>query len=238
MDHEKPTRTFLYEFVLPGGRRRSYQVRLHSGTGELIPEENRPLSTWTKLDYRRCPHCPLDPATHVFCPVAANLEALVDAFKDELSHTPCTVRVVTAERIYMKEVTVQTGVYGIFGLIMATCGCPHFQFLKPMAYFHLPFSSIEETVIRVISTYLATQYFHDKRHETPDWELARLPELYANIQRVNEGIIRRLRSLVKVGDADTNALAILDAFASMLSLEIQEKFKSYENLFILKFGKN
>ncbi|MBN2430119.1 MAG: hypothetical protein JXQ27_01530 [Acidobacteria bacterium] len=231
-----PLRTFTYEFLLPGGLRRSYQVRLDSRSGEIIPAENRPLSRWTELDYYRCPHCPLDPAQHAYCPVASDLEALVDAFKDELSHSPCTVRVITAERVYMKEVTVQTGVYGIFGLIMATSGCPHFQFLKPMAYFHLPFSTVEETVIRVISTYLATQYFHAKNQEEADWTLAGLPAFYHNIQQVNEGIIQRLRSLSKRGDAHTNAMAILDAFASMLSLEIQEQFQSYESIFIRKSG--
>jgi hypothetical protein len=213
-----------------------YTIRLAPDSGELVPDEDRPLSPWTRLEFCRCPHCPLDSQKHAYCPVAANLESLVDSFKDELSHSLCTVKVVSEEREYRKQVTVQTGVYGIFGLIMATSGCPHFSFLKPMAHFHLPFSSVEETIIRVISSYLATQYFRWKRGDNPDWKLDALPGLYANIQRVNEGIIQRLRSLTKSGDADTNALAILDAFAAMLSLEIQEEFKSYETIFIGKFA--
>jgi hypothetical protein len=225
-------RTFTYEFILPPKRRLKYTVRLNRETGILIPDDRRPLSPWTRLEFCRCPHCPLDPGQYAHCPVAANLESLVVAFKDELSHSECTVNVLSAERQYRKQVTVQTGVYGIFGLVMASSGCPHFAFLKPMAHFHLPFSSVEETVIRVISMYLATQYFRWKKGEAPDWELSSLPDLYGNIQRVNEGIIQRLRTLTKSGDADTNALAILDAFAVMLSMEIEEEFRSYENIFI------
>ena len=38
---------------------------------------------------------------------------------------------------------------------MALSGCPVLEQLKPMARFHLPFASVEETIYRAASMYLA-----------------------------------------------------------------------------------
>jgi len=225
-----------YEFDFQGTYKRMYTIRLNRETTELISDPNRQGSYWTELEFLKCRHCPLTSEKFPFCPIAINLEQLVQYFKDEVSHKKCTIKVITEQRTYMKDATVQTGLYSIFGLVMPTSGCPHFNFLKPMAHFHLPFSTLEETVIRVISMYLATQYFIWKQKGEPDWKLENLEDHYKEVQLVNGGIISRIRSLTKKGDADYNAITILDAFASMLNLEIYEEFKSYTDIFVDTFS--
>lgn len=56
---------------------------------------------------------------------------------------------------------MQIGLYSLLGLVMATSGCPHLDFLRPLALHPLPFSSIHETVFRVSSSYLTEQYFRE-----------------------------------------------------------------------------
>jgi hypothetical protein len=99
-----------------------------------------------------------------------------------------------------------------------------------MAYFHLSFSSVEETVVRAISLYLLKQYFIWKSGGEPDWNLKKLEQQYQNVRQVNQGILRRIRSLSKKGDADLNALVILDDFALNLDLEISMGLEEYKLL--------
>ncbi len=221
-----------YEFEFPDGHKLNYAIHLDQKNMTLIGEPAKGLSEWTRLDYHQCGHCPLQKNDFPHCPIAANIEKLVDFFKDQISYKQCTVKVVTTKRTYLHKVTIQEGLYSIMGLLMATSGCPHMDFLKPMAYFHLPFSSVEETIIRTTSLYLLKQYFLWKHNRQPDWTLEKLEQHYQNVREVNQGILKRIRSLSKTGDADLNALAILDAFALHLDLEISGGLDEYENIFL------
>jgi hypothetical protein len=101
---------------------------------------------------------------------------------------------------------------------MATSGCPHMDFLKPMARYHLPFSTAEETIVRTSSLYLLTQYFKEDSGDEADYRLAYLGELYEQVSKVNEGIIQRIRSRSASGDTNANSIITLNSFAQILSL--------------------
>ena len=73
------------------------------------------------------------------------------------SHTEVTTTVVTPERTYVQQGHAQEALRSLFGLIMATSGCPLMLPFKYMARYHLPFSTIEETISRITSTYLLRQ---------------------------------------------------------------------------------
>jgi hypothetical protein len=74
--------------------------------------------------------------------------------------------------------------------------------------FHLPFASALEVTYRAISTYLMEQFFKGRRGESPDWELANLPEIYKAVSCVGKGIATRLAQASRE-DANVNALIIL-----------------------------
>jgi hypothetical protein len=221
-----------YAFDFPDGQRQSYTVACDRLTLTLRPPPRERISEWTMLEYCQCPHCPLLSADVPQCPVAANIEQLIDFFKDKISYKRCTVTVTTEQRTFLREASIQEGLFGIMGLIMATSQCPHMQFLRPMAFFHLPFSSMEETVVRTISFYLLKQYFIWTRKGAPDWQLAMLDQAYQNVRIVNEGMLHRIRSLRKKGDADLNALIILDDFAASFNFELAEGLQEYEHIFL------
>ena len=157
----------VYDFAFPDGGSKAYTVELDQITLSYRPPESEPPPTWARLENNQCGHCPLKPAEHPYCPVATNLATLVEAFKDKASVAEATVTVTTEERTYVKRLPLQRGIFGIFGLVMATSSCPYMDFLKPMARFHLPFSSVEETIVRSVSMYLLKQYFVAKRGGCP-----------------------------------------------------------------------
>ena len=66
---------------------------------------------------------------------------------------------------------------------MATSGCPHMDFFKPMARFHLPLANAEETVYRATSMYLLAQYFLQREGKEADMELEGLKK-YIRISRL------------------------------------------------------
>ena len=223
----------VYDFAFPDGGAKYYTVELDRASLSILPSSLEQPAAWTRLENHQCGHCPLKPAEHPYCPVATNLSALVEFFKDKASVSEATVTVTTEERTYVKQLPLQRGIFGIFGLVMATSSCPYMNFLKPMARFHLPFSTAEETIVRSVSMYLLRQYFVAKRGEQPDLGLEQLETHYENIQKVNDGILERIKGVVK-NDADLNALIILQGFADLLTMAISKDLSKIEPLFFRK----
>ncbi|MGH7372600.1 MAG: DUF6901 family protein [Candidatus Rokuibacteriota bacterium] len=223
----------VYDFAFPDGGAKSYTVELDRASLSFLASSPEQPPAWARLENHQCGHCPLKPAEHPYCPVATNLSALVEFFKDKASVSEATVTVTTDERTYVKQLPLQRGIFGIFGLVMATSSCPYMDFLKPMARFHLPFSTAEETIVRSVSMYLLRQYFVAKRGEQPDLGLEQLETHYENIQKVNDGILERIKGVVK-NDADLNALIILQGFADLLTMAISKDLSKIEPLFFRK----
>jgi hypothetical protein len=223
----------VYDFAFPDGGAKSYTVELDQASLSFLPTGPERPPAWARLENHQCGHCPLKPAEHAYCPVATNLSALVEFFKDKASVAEATVTVTTEERTYVKQLPLQRGIFGIFGLVMATSSCPYMDFLKPMARFHLPFSTAEETIVRSVSMYLLRQYFVAKRGELPDLGLEQLETHYENIQKVNDGILERIKDVV-LNDADLNALIILQGFADLLTMAISKDLSKIEPLFFRK----
>lgn len=116
------------------------------------------------------------------------------------------------------------------GIIMATSGCPSMSILKPMAYFHLPFATVDESMYRSVSGYLLGQYFSHKKGETGDFFMHRIEEHYNDVQQVNAGILKRVNMIAKM-DADKNAIVTLNALAQILVMEVDENMDSLKRLF-------
>jgi hypothetical protein len=135
-----------------------------------------------------------------------------------------------SERRYRKQLHQQEGLFGLVGLIMATSDCPFMEFLRPMARFHLPFSTLKETTIRAVSFYLLRQYFVAKKGGHPDYDLIELQKHYEALEQVNLGMATRIRSISKA-DAETNSIVILDTFAQMLSEQLTNKLPDLEKMF-------
>lgn len=223
----------VYDFSFPDGTEKSCAVELDRATLSFLPSGHDRPPEWARLENHQCGHCPLKAEEHPYCPIAGNLAELVEFFKDKASCTEATIRVTTEERTYLKGVPLQRGIFSVFGLVMATSACPHLEFLRPMARFHLPFSTAEETIVRSVSMHLLRQYFVAKQGGPPDLNLEQLETHYENIRKVNDGIIERIKGIVE-NDADLNALIILQGLADLLTMAISRDLSRIEPLFFRK----
>ena len=226
---DKPYK-IVYEFRLDGGKRKLFKILLDPETISNIRPELTTKPDWTKLEYQQCECCLLRKEEDPYCPIAVNTAEIVETFKGMISSDECIVRCTTPERTYLKKTSIMEGLSSILGIIMATSNCPIMDFLKPMARFHMPFSTSEETTARSISLYLLRQYFEYKNNKTPDFDLKKLNQNYVKVQEVNKGFLKRINSIVKQ-DADNNAIVTLNSLAQILSMEIDYSLNSLEYLF-------
>jgi hypothetical protein len=224
-------RSINYHFELENGTAWNYNLAFDAANN-YISKPSLSIKPWTKLQFRQCAHCPLKAQEHPQCPVAKNLDSVVEDSKFTISHTRAKVTVTTPERAYFKECTTQEGLRSIFGLIMATSGCPHLDWLGPLARFHLPFSDLDETLFRVLSLQLVEQFLSQDTIDTAG-STKKIQERYANVEQVNHAFITRIREYCKA-DADKNAIAALDAYAQVFPFRVQKNYDSLRKFFEAK----
>jgi hypothetical protein len=219
-----------YCFTFEDGRQKEFTASLDLATLMLIRDESETPPEWAKLNHNRCEVCRIhDKTPH--CPIAANLADIVDGFKDFFSYQQVNVTVTTKERNYQKETTIQQGLSSLIGIIMVSSGCPAMERLKPMVRFHLPFATLEETVYRMISTYLVAQYYLNREGKQADLQLEGLEAIYNEVVEVNQSFAKRLTEAAKK-DANVNALVNLDCFAAMVPYAAQDLLNDIESYFV------
>lgn len=220
-----------YRFSIEGGIEKEYALEIDAANFNFVPAFESSPPEWTRLDNKKCKHCPLNSKDSPYCPVATNISHAVEFFKDTASFSKAVVKVTTQEREYSRKCAVQEGLFSLLGLMMPLSSCPYLKFLKPMARFHLPFSTTEETMVRSTSLYLLRQYFTLKKGGEPDLKLDKLNSFYEDINILNLGMIDRIRGIAKA-DANVNALIILHSFAELLTAAISHDLSEIEHVFL------
>jgi hypothetical protein len=210
-----------YRFIFADGHEEPFAMSFDSETMAYQPEGTGVPPEWARLSNNKCRNCPLQEADSPYCPVARNLAPVLTRFIERLSFEEAEVVVVTEAREYRKRVSLQRGVAAIFGLIMATSGCPVLDKMRPMAFTHLPLAEMNETRYRAIAMYLLAQFFRERKGLPADRDLKGLEQIYANIGIVNQDFINRLRT-IDMQDANYNALINLDCFR-LSSTEIMSR---------------
>ncbi|MBU0560844.1 MAG: hypothetical protein KKD86_08855 [Bacteroidetes bacterium] len=211
-----------YKFIFDDKTEKIFSINIDTANYDLIRTFRDVPQDWTKLEKFQCPNCPLNFEEYEFCPVAINLQDILEFFSDVPSYEKVNLAVTTRERTYMKDTSIQQGISSILGIIMVTSGCPVIGKLKPMVRFHLPFASIEETEIKVFSLYLLAQLVNAQLGKEQDWEMKKLNEIYKEIREVNVNIAQKIVDLEKL-DATTNAVIVLNNFADSVTLSLEEK---------------
>ena len=215
-----------YNLKLKDGKEYTFEVDIDRQ--DRREEANKEIHAfWTKLDYNRCRNCPVQTLTRMHCPAALDLEEIAKKFEDCISTERADVWVHTKNRSFFKNCDVQEALKSIFGLIMASGSCPILSRLKPLAYFHLPFADMEETVHRLVGTYLIKQHliFREGKND-PDWDLKGVEKLYRELEIVNVHFMNRLRDASKK-DASSNALYIFVTLTSLIAMDINKAIESF-----------
>jgi hypothetical protein len=214
------TLLITYRVATPDSRERVFNLELDRDTAELTSVPNANPPPWTKLSFQQCDGCPLR-ADVKHCPAALHLASVIDGFADLVSYDKVRVTVDSEERSVVATLSAQQALASLMGLIMASSGCPRTAVFRPMARFHLPFSSESETAYRVASMYLVAQQFKARNGEPTDFKLEDLESVYRGVHAVNRGMAQRLRAASRQ-DAIVNAIVLLDVYSSLVPAAIHD----------------
>lgn len=223
------TKQITYRFTLDDGSAIEYSVVISDRPPPLAAvESDAPEPAWTHLAFHQCADCRF--AASDRCPVAQRLVEPLALLGRLSSFTVADIAVATPERNYHRHTDVQTGVSGLFGLIMATSGCPTMEPFRTMAWYHLPFATPEETFFRLAAVRLLSYHFSGKAVDSASL-IEDIGHLYAQVQKVNEGMIDRLRAAVAAqADAPYNAIVMLDSVGRLLPITAEEQLAELRQL--------
>lgn len=210
-----------YRFTFPDSQERTFALEMDRDTAELTPAVIDNPPPWTALTFNQCSGCPLNAAETPHCPAALHLSGVIDGFTDLVSYDKVRVTVESEERAVSATLTAQQALASLMGLIMASSGCPRTAVFRPMARFHLPFSSESETAYRVAAMYLLAQHYIAREGGRPDVALEDLERIYNGVHAVNRGMAKRLRAASRQ-DAIVNAVVLLDVYSSLVPAAIHE----------------
>ncbi len=216
---------FFYKLSFPNQRIIEFPIAIDKKSCTYLPETEIKPQSWAALEYRQCENCPLNKTATPFCPIAVNLSPLLNLCSGIPSYQTLHLDVMAAERTYSGETTMQRAMSSILGLIMATSPCPHTEFLKPMAMFHLPLASEDETVYRTTSMFLLAQFFRFEDGLDISLELDQLKTRYRNLQIINGALARRLRNAA-TQDATINGVVLLDLLTHAVHWSIEDRWNS------------
>lgn len=223
--------SFIYDFEMADSRSIIFEVQLSADKLEYQTSMHSEKPAWTNLEFHMCPGCKLSELGVQQCPVAVNIQDIVTTFSSDVSYDVIDLSIETAERTYLKkQVSMQSGLSSILGIIMVTSGCPTLDKLRPMVGTHLPFATIDESIYRAMSMYLLAQFTRAKNGLEPDWSLQGLRQIYTDIDAINISMVKRLQAATEE-DASLNAVVILDSFAKMVPMSIDGSFGGMEDLF-------
>lgn len=221
---------FSYQLSFEDGKTLVFPIHIDKASNDFILQNQLEAPAWTALEYHQCSNCPLSKVETPVCPVAINLVPLIDLCGAMISYQSVQVEVVTPERVVSCQTTVQRVVSSILGLIIATSSCPHTEYFKPMARFHLPLSTEDETIYRATSMFLLAQYLLHKDGKPFSQELEGLKDIYKELQVVNRALAKRVKAAISK-DAAVNGIILLDLLTQSVSWSIEDGLDHLQYLF-------
>lgn len=219
-----------YVFTLDNGKAHRFMVDPERGYGRDLDDADH--ASWTDLDFHQCSNCNLTFQTFRHCPVAVDIEGVLEDFRAVASHEQAEVLVRTTQRDYVKRLDVKSGLSSLLGLIMATSACPILSMLKSQASYHLPFASLEETLFRTVGAYLLKQYFIAVEGGSPDLRLTGLYDFYQQLEVVNSYFEERIRA----ASQQNEAMGVVDklfALSMGVSFSLTTELNQLKSMFLL-----
>jgi hypothetical protein len=220
-----------YRIKLGDGRTEQFDYGMDSETFEITsaPQGGK-LPAWTELGFKKCANCPLDATTHPHCPMAVQLHGIVERFHTTRSIDEVTLEVITEQRTVIKSTALQNAISSMLGLVFPISGCPRTEGMKPLARFHVPLASEEETVFNVSGMYLLAQYFVNVKNKSGVLSFDGLIRMYDDLHVVNKSVASRLQAVTS-SDSVKNAITLLDMYSSLIPMLLQDQLVEIRRFF-------
>lgn len=185
---------------------------------------------WAELEFKQCSHCPLQSSEHSHCPLALHMVDVVDRLDDTRSIDEVTLRVVTEERTTVQTTQLQQALSSMLSLVAATCGCPKGEKLRPLARFHLPLATEEESAYQASGMFLLAQFLLQSNGHGGKFDFTELGKIYEELHVVYRAIANRIQFATE-SDSFKNAIALQDMHATLIPLLLDDQLDEIRGLF-------
>lgn len=219
-----------YRFDIEGASLEVFEIILDEEMRLKDTFDMAQVPEWYKLGFNKCPNCTLSEDEHPVCPMMVAIGRAVSRFDRIASFELVNLSVITETRSYVQKTTAQRALSSLLGLLIAASGCPHTVFFRPMAVFHLPLSTEEETAFRAAGMFLIGQYLRKTEGLVAELGLSGLKKIYEDVSLVNRSVANRLRSAAS-SDSLVNAVILLDLYAKALPSMIDMKLEELRPVF-------
>ena len=221
---------YNYQFNFPDGHQKQFRVDFDNRSlRSELPDGNQ-YPDWAQLEFNQCINCPLTSEDYLYCPLAVNLVPIIYWCKDLASYDEINVVITSAEREVHADTSLQRAISSLLGLLMSSSACPKMKFLRPLARFHLPLATHEETIFRAVSATFLKEYFNNPENIKNTDPLAELKQQYHDLQNINRFIAERIRNAIK-RDAAVNAIVLVDVLSKKVSFSIDDSLQQIRYLF-------
>ena len=221
---------YNYSFDFPNGSKKEFRVDFDNQSLQSKLPDGSHYPDWAQLEVHQCVNCPLTSEDYLYCPLAVNLVPIIYWCKDLSSYDDVDVIITSAEREVRANTSLQRAISSLLGLLMSSSACPKMKFLRPLARFHLPLATHEETIFRAVSATFLKNYFEHGKNKNDEDSLAELKQQYKEIQNVNRFIAERIRGAIQQ-DAAVNAIVLLDVLSKRVSFSIDDSLQQIQYLF-------
>ena len=221
---------YNYQFNFSDGHQKEFQVDFDRESLQSKLPDGTHYPDWTQLECHQCKSCPLTSEDYLYCPLAVNLVPIIYWCKDLVSYDEVDVVVTSAERQVSAHTSLQRAVSSLLGLLMSSSACPKMKFLRPLARFHLPLATHEETIFRAVSATFLRKYFDEEERISNEDPLGVLKQQYQELQDLNRFIANRVRSAIE-RDAAINAIVLLDVLSKKVSFSMDDSLQQIRYLF-------
>lgn len=221
----------VYRIELRDGLTEEFAYGMDAETFGIVsaPKAGK-LPAWTELGFRQCPNCPLKPADHPHCPVAVQLHNIVERLHATRSIDQVKLEVVTEQRTVTRKIELQNALSSMLSLVFPVSGCPRTEGMKPLARFHMPLASEEETVFNVAGMFLLAQYFVNLKNRNGVLSFDGLIAMYGELHVVNKHVASRLKEVTS-SDSVKNAITLLDMYSSLVPMLLQDQLVEIRGFF-------
>jgi hypothetical protein len=215
-------------------RTEAFNYQLQPDTYEIIVESNTESSAadpqWVKLDHKKCAHCPLNSNHQPYCPLAMQLQPLVETLHQTSSIDEVELEMIRGSRRIIETTTLQEAVGSILEVIYPASGCPKTKLMRPQARFHIPSGSEEEKVYGITSMYMLAQYFRKKNGSSGDFDFTGLINFYSDMSVLNKALASRLTGVTR-SDSVKNGITLMDMYSTLIPLMLEEDLVELRDIF-------
>lgn len=197
------------------GKEEEFLIEM-SRSGTYIFTEFKEPAEWTRLDFHKCQCCPLSDAQE-YCPAAESLEMTLMRFRNRYSYESVeAIAVDGANRRTVINGTLQEVGSVFVQLAVFSSGCPIGKRLRPLLRDMRPFTTNNELTHYLISKLLL--------RNRGDVNSARrdIKKQLEPLHEVFNKLWSRLDNAPSDGDAPTNSIVRMDAFAVNVSLQLDK----------------